>query len=218
MRLRKLWVAFASVLLLVLPAIAADASLSDVTPPAVPADIQVPAGNVAFLVGHAIGTQNYVCLPSGSGFAFILFTPQATLFDDGNKQIITHFFSPNLNPSRARTVLARFAPRGRTPRTRAPSGPRRRHGHSSTDPNFVAPGAIAWVLLAGGWSPRRTHRWRHADGDHLHPAGEHPGGLAPSTGCASPDRSCRRWSPRPTIFAERPLYGEAIRRRVIGSL
>jgi len=29
-----------------------------VTPPPVPTNIQVPEGNKAFLVGHAVGTQN----------------------------------------------------------------------------------------------------------------------------------------------------------------
>lgn len=68
----------------------------DVTPPEdLPAAIRVPVGNVAFLVGHATGTQDYICLPSGTGFKFVLFTPQATLFDDQGGQIITHFFSPN---------------------------------------------------------------------------------------------------------------------------
>src|SRR5512147_1336378 len=69
-----------------------------VTPPPVPANLDVPEGNTAYLVGHAIGTQNYVCLPSGAGFAYVLFTPEATLFDKNDKQIITHYFSPNLNP------------------------------------------------------------------------------------------------------------------------
>ena len=53
------------------------------------------AGHEAFLVGHASGAQNYVCLPDGSGFAWTLFGPQATLFDDGGAQIATHFLSPN---------------------------------------------------------------------------------------------------------------------------
>ena len=66
-----------------------------VTPPPVPANIQVPAGNKAFLEGHAVGTQNYICLPSGTGFAWTFFGPQATLFDDDDKQVITHFLSPN---------------------------------------------------------------------------------------------------------------------------
>src|SRR5206468_8055794 len=42
--------------------------------PSVPDDITVPAGNKVFLVGHAIGTQNYVCLPSGEDLKFTLFT------------------------------------------------------------------------------------------------------------------------------------------------
>src|SRR5215467_4329435 len=69
-----------------------------VTPPAVPFNIRVPQGAQAFLVGHATGTQNYVCLPSSAGFKFVLFTPQATLFGDNGKQAITHYFSPNLSP------------------------------------------------------------------------------------------------------------------------
>ena len=51
------------------------AHAAHVTPPPVPANIEVEAGNRAFLVGHAVGTQNYICLFSGSGFAWTLFTP-----------------------------------------------------------------------------------------------------------------------------------------------
>jgi len=75
---------------------------ANVTPPEVPHDVQVETGNEVFLVGHAVGTQNYVCVPCDqskpgcpNGVAFTLFTPQATLFNDQGKQIITHFFSPN---------------------------------------------------------------------------------------------------------------------------
>ncbi len=74
--------------------LAQPAHAEDVTPPPVPANIQVPAGNKLFFVGHGVGTQNYVCLPAGTGVKFILFTPQATLFNDG-KQVTTHYFSPN---------------------------------------------------------------------------------------------------------------------------
>src|SRR4051812_48882729 len=66
-----------------------------VTPPAVPFDLQVEAGNEAYLAGHGVGTQNYVCVPSSSGVTWALFTPQATLFSDSGEQITTHFFSPN---------------------------------------------------------------------------------------------------------------------------
>jgi hypothetical protein len=90
-----------------------------VTPPAVPANIQVPAGSRAFLAGHAVGTQDYVCLPSGTGFAWTFFAPQATLFTDDDRQVITHFLSPD------RSRVAYLAPPGGTPATRAPSGERR---------------------------------------------------------------------------------------------
>jgi hypothetical protein len=67
----------------------------DIVPPPVPPDLEVPAGNKAFLKGHAVGTQNYICLPAGASFAWTFFGPQATLFNDDEKQIITHFLSPN---------------------------------------------------------------------------------------------------------------------------
>jgi hypothetical protein len=57
----------------------------------VPAGLQVPAGNEAFLEGYAIGTQDYICLPSGWTF----FGRQATSFNEHDEQIITHFLSPN---------------------------------------------------------------------------------------------------------------------------
>ncbi len=65
------------------------------TPPDVPPEIAVPAGHKAYLEGYAIGTQQYVCLPSGSSSTWTFFGPQATLFDANNKQNITHFLSPN---------------------------------------------------------------------------------------------------------------------------
>src|SRR5262249_48645402 len=83
------------------------AHAAHVTPPPVPPEIQVEAGNTAFLEGHGVGTQNYICLPcpnpstpaaqcpDTSGFAWLLFTPEATLFNDHGKQLTTHFFSPN---------------------------------------------------------------------------------------------------------------------------
>jgi len=72
--------------------------------PAAPAAITPPAGNSAFLAGHAVGTQGYVCLPTGSGASWTVNTarPEATLFTNifGNAvQIITHFLSPDTNPN-----------------------------------------------------------------------------------------------------------------------
>jgi tetratricopeptide (TPR) repeat protein len=66
-----------------------------VTPPAVPTDLQVDAAYKPFLIARASGTQNYICLPSAAGVAWTLFGPQATLFDDDQRQVITHFLSAN---------------------------------------------------------------------------------------------------------------------------
>src|SRR5262245_37152384 len=72
-----------------------------VTPPPVPTNIEVPTGNTLVLVGHGVGTQNYICLPSDTDVKFVLFTPEATLFkpEDNTKQLITRCFSPNRNPA-----------------------------------------------------------------------------------------------------------------------
>jgi hypothetical protein len=66
--------------------------------------IKVPEGNSAFLAGHGVGTQGYVCLPSGSGASWTINNarPEATLFANvfGEAfQIITHFLSPVENPN-----------------------------------------------------------------------------------------------------------------------
>ena len=150
-----------------------------VTPPPVPTNIEVPAGNEAFLVGYAVGTQNYICLPSGSSFAWRLFTPQATLFSDNDKQVITHFFSPN--PSEGDTIRATWQDSRDTSTVWARAVP----NGASTDPAFVAPGAIPWLLLGevgtrdgpkGGDTLTATTYIQRLNTS---------GGVAPSTGCAS---------------------------------
>ena len=84
----------------VIPSIAANG----VTPPPTPAAITPPSGNTAFLMGHAVGTQGYICLPSGTGAAWTVVSarPQATLFINigpFTQQILTHFLSPDANPN-----------------------------------------------------------------------------------------------------------------------
>jgi hypothetical protein len=70
----------------------AQASYAGIQPPDVPTIIQVPAGNQLFRVAHAVGTQDYVCL--STGWASPAYGPQATLFNEDNEQILTHFLSP----------------------------------------------------------------------------------------------------------------------------
>jgi hypothetical protein len=157
----------------------------DVTPPSVPVEIQVPAGNVAFLRGKATGTQNYACSPSGTGFAWILFTPEATLFNKADKQIITHFFGPNPDPNDVNTdprVLAKGTIRAAwqardTSTVWAKVSPLSR-------PIVVRPDSIPWLLLETvGVQEGPT------GGDTLTPTTfiqrvNTFGGLAPSTGCS----------------------------------
>ena len=111
---------------------------AQVTPPRVPNEIRVPPGNEAFLKGHGVGTQNYICLPSDDGFAFKLFTPEATLFDGLQKQIITHFFSPN--PAEDDKIRVTWQHADTSIVWGGTAIP-------STDPKFVAEDAIAWLLV-----------------------------------------------------------------------
>jgi hypothetical protein len=76
----------------------------EITSPITPASITPPAGNSAFLVGHAVGTQGYVCLPTSTGASWTVIAarPEATLFTNifGEAvQILTHFLSPDTNPN-----------------------------------------------------------------------------------------------------------------------
>jgi Protein of unknown function (DUF3455) len=125
------------------------AHAEQVTPPNVPNQLEVQ-GNTAFLVGHATGTQNYVCLPAtppATGFAYVLFTPEATLFDDHGKQIITHYFSPNLAPDPGEiegTIRATW----QTSDTSIVWAKATANATHATDPDFVEEGAVAWLTLA----------------------------------------------------------------------
>ena len=156
------------------PAVAEEA-----TPPTVPASLEVPAGHTPYLVGHAAGTQNYACVPTDSGIAWALYTPQATLFSDTDEQVITHFFSPN--PVAPAEFLPTWQHSADTSAVwvKAAATP-------YTGSDFVEPGAVAWLLLkvvtavggpTGGEALTATtyiHRLNTS------------GGIAPATGCSRP--------------------------------
>jgi hypothetical protein len=110
--------------------------------PPLPPDLEAvpPPHRVAF-VGHAVGTQNYVCLPSGAGLAWTLFTPQATLFRRNGQQLTTHFFSPNPDPDDNRAVRAAWQ------HSQDSSTVWGRVTDASSDANFVAAGAIPWLTV-----------------------------------------------------------------------
>jgi Protein of unknown function (DUF3455) len=148
----------------------------DLVPPPVPSDLEVPAGNKAFLKGYAVGTQNYICLPSDAGVSWTLFGPQATLFNDKDRQIITHFLSPNPDENSMARATWQHSRDTSTVWAMAIA--------SSDDPSFVASGAIPWLLLrivgaesgpTGGERLTRTTFIQRLNTS---------GGVAPSTGCA----------------------------------
>jgi hypothetical protein len=168
----------AAALATVTSAATAAAANDDVTPPPMPSNLVVTeAEGRPFKIGHAYGTQQYVCLPSATAFAWILYGPQATLFDDETDQIMTHFLSPN--PVESGT------PRATWQHSRDTSSVWAMAVASSTDPAYVAPGAIAWLKLQvvgaqlgpeGGNKLARTTFIQRVNT---------AGGAAPATGCGA---------------------------------
>jgi hypothetical protein len=151
-----------------------------VTPPPVPTNIEVPPPNQAFLLGHGFGTQNYECQPVNSlgRVDWVLFTPQATLFDDQDEQLTTHFFGPN--PEENSIVRVAWQD------SRDTSIVWGRLIESSFDADFVKAGAIPWLKIekagaqagpTGGDTLSRTTFIQRVNTD---------GGAAPPTGCDRP--------------------------------
>ena len=123
--------------------------------PVVPDNLKVPPGHSPFLEGHASGTQDYICLPCpnlittaatcpASGFAWAFVEPQATLADDHDEQIITHFLSPNPDesdtPARPTWQDSNDTSTVWAKKIASSSDP-------GSDSSVVAPGAIPWFLL-----------------------------------------------------------------------
>ena len=110
-----------------------------VDPPAVPSNLVVPGGAQPYLIAHAEGTQNYMCVVGPSGFGWTFFGPQATLVDPAGAQVMTHFLSPN--PDESGAARATWLSSGDSTAIWGAAMA------SSTDAAFVAPGAIPWLLL-----------------------------------------------------------------------
>ena len=143
--------------------------------PSVPANLTVPEGFAPFLLGHAEGTQNYICLPAEKGFAWTLFGPQATLFDGGGTQLTTHFLSPN--PVEDGVLRATWQDSRDTSRVWAMAVA------SSTDPAYVAGGSVAWLLLrVVGAELGPNGGAALFDAKYVHRVNT-SGGIAPASGC-----------------------------------
>jgi hypothetical protein len=157
-----------------------------ITPPSAPGILEVEDGNVPFLVGHGVGTQNYVCTTStasNTGFAFSLFTPQATLLDDAGDQLITHFFSPNNDPHalppEAGTIRVTWED------SRDSSVVWASLLQQSTDEQFVRKDAVPWLLLKkAGVAAGPTGGDRLTKTTFIQRVNT-VGGLAPASGCST---------------------------------
>jgi hypothetical protein len=120
---------------------AAPRAVERIPRPAVPANIEVSAEYKLFLLGHAVGTQNYICAPATtpSGVDWLFIGPQATVFDSDLRQILTHFQSKN--PFQDDVLHATWQDSGDTSAVWA----KKRAG--SSDPDYVSDHAIEWLLL-----------------------------------------------------------------------
>ena len=186
--MRNLFVSLHITVACLIAAIAVAQAQDHPKPVPVPDALRVPANAEPFLTAHAIGTQNYVCLPtapasgsgsgSGSGFAFSLFTPQATLSSPGqHQQLATHFLAPNPAENGTGRPAWQDSRDGSTVWGKA--------AQQSSDAAFVKPGAIPWLLLeitgtaagpGGGSTLTKTAFIQRVNTT---------GGVAPSTGCES---------------------------------
>jgi hypothetical protein len=156
---------------------------ANLTPPSVPNKLNepIPEGNKLFLFTHAFGTQDYVCAASGSGVAFVLTTPEAVLFDNPGRRVVNHYFSPN--PVEGGTIRATWQS------TRDSSvfwGKLAASATFQSDPDFVAPDAIAWLTLSRAGVLEGVGGGRELEVATFVQRVNTVGGLAPSTGCNSP--------------------------------
>jgi hypothetical protein len=147
-----------------------------VTPPAVPPGLEVLDGSQVFLIGRGVGTQNYECQPTDvlGHVAWVLFTPEATLFDDAHNQLTTHFFSPN--PAEGQVVRATWQDSQDTSTVWAKA-----IATATVDPN-----AIAWVLLQVVGRQAGPTGGTTLSGATFIQRVNTVGGLAPTTGCNNP--------------------------------
>ncbi len=166
---------------------------SSIPSPTTSATITPPEGTSAFLLGHGVGTQGYVCLPTASGASWTVnpARPEATLFTHifGEAvQIITHFLSPVVNPNDIGPKPPRFG--DVTWQSSFDSSrvwaQKKNFITAGTDASCPNGGAIDCLLLqvigsdegpAGGRSLTKTSFIQRLNTN---------GGSAPATGCALP--------------------------------
>jgi hypothetical protein len=168
------------------------AAAERITAPTTPATITPPAGTSAFLVGHAVGTQGYVCLPQGTGASWTVngARPEATLFTSffgRDFQIITHFLSPDTNPNENAPNPLRFG--DATWQSSFDSSKvwaQKLHEiPAGSDPSCPNTGAIACLLLQSIGSEQGPTGGRALTKTTFIQRLNTKGGSAPADGCAA---------------------------------
>ena len=170
------------------PALAQDA----VKVPPTPAAITPPSGNTAYMVGHATGTQGYVCLPSGDGASWTVASsrPQATLFINAfgsyKLQILTHFLSPDTNPNSNAPMPVPFgSPTWQSSIDSSVAwGNKYASINAGSDPSCPTTGAIPCLLLQVIGSEKGPYGFGVLTNATWVQRLLTTGGSAPSTGCA----------------------------------
>lgn len=178
MRRRARRAALLGAALAVLPAARAAHALPPV--PSVPPGLEAPSGHEPYLTGRALGTQNYVCARSTTaptGVAWTLFGPQATVFDNRNKQIMTHFLSQN--------PIETGTPRATWHHSDDSSSVWAVREEGSSDPGWVDQDAIPWLLLKVVGTQRGPGGGRRLIGTTYIQRIDTAGGPAPQGGCTS---------------------------------
>ncbi len=148
--------------------------------PSVPPGLEAPSGHEPYLAGHALGTQNYVCARSAtapSGVAWTLFGPQATVYDNRDKQLMTHFLSQN--------PVETGTPRATWHHSDDSSTVWAVREEGSSDSGWGQPDAIPWLLLKVVGNQRGVGGGRRLTGTTYIQRIATAGGPAPATGCAS---------------------------------
>jgi hypothetical protein len=145
--------------------------------PDVPPDLEVGPGFKLFRMEHAVGTQNYICIPKvGGGFEWAAFGPQATLFSNYERQTMTHYLSSNPDENgKARPTWQD---------SRDSSAVWAEPVVIYDQPDYVDPDAIPWLKL----ETRGTEPGPHGGGRLVRTAYiqriNTVGGKAPATGCS----------------------------------
>lgn len=163
-----------------------------ITSPTTPAAITPPAGNSAFLMGHAEGTQGYVCLPTSTGASWTVNAPrpEAVLAARSSWKDfeITHFLSPNTNPNPfAPTPLPFASPTWRSSRdgsvvwAKALTPP---VASGSDDTSCPHAGAVACLMLQAIGSKAGPHGGNRMTQTTFIQRLKTTGGTAPASGCS----------------------------------